>query len=448
MSANWEPYRPIRDEPWDVRRVAHLHRCAGFAATYEQIQRDLRDGPDAAVSRVIEGKSPGAEPRAKFEDLSHELADAAIRSGDAERLKAWWLFRMLFTPDPLAERLTLMWHNHFATSNAKVDDLAAMHRQNETFRKLGRSRFGELLRAILRDPALLVWLDAPANRKGKTNENLGRELLELFTLGAGHFSEDDVKQTARALTGLSASENGFRFVAEWHDAGTKTILGTTKAFDPDSLCDLLLAHPATAHRVAWRICTTFLGQNVASDADISALAEGLRDHDPDIGWAVQTVVRSRLFFSETNLGAQVIGPPEFLVGTARALGMFDPPPSTLLLADWSRRLGQDLFYPPNVGGWAGGTAWLTTHAVLSRANFGAALLHGQVSATGAAPDLSAIAQRAGIAASVSAALPVFNDLLACGQLSDAQLKSIADRAGDSLTDAVAMLLATPEAQLA
>src|SRR5207247_582229 len=140
------------------------------------------------------------------------------------RLKAWWFYRMMFGPDPLGEKLTMMWHNHFATGLAKVQDLAAMRRQNDRFRKLAHAKFGELLNAAVREPALLIYLDAPANRKGHPNENLARELMELFTLGVGNYSEADVKEAARALTGWTVNEGQFIEVAERHDSGMKTIL--------------------------------------------------------------------------------------------------------------------------------------------------------------------------------------------------------------------------------
>ena len=185
--------------PWDLRRVVHLHRRAGFAATWDELQRDLKDGPEA-VDRPAAGRArpdPAAFPM-DFAAFADRLADLALAAPEPNRLKGWWVYRMLFGPDPLTERLTLMWHDHFATSNLKVNDLSLMRRQNETFRSLCRAPFGRLLHAMLRDPALLVWLDAQENTKGHPNENLARELMELFTLGIGHYSEDDVKQAARA----------------------------------------------------------------------------------------------------------------------------------------------------------------------------------------------------------------------------------------------------------
>src|SRR5947209_19198192 len=162
-SSPWAPYVPAKEMPWDLRRVVHLHRRAGFAATWDEAQRDLKDGPARSIDRRLGGqaRSQGVPP--DFDSFVAALADNA---GEAGRLKAWWVYRMLFGPDPLGERLALLWHNHFATSNLKVESLPLMRRQNELFRKLGRGPFGELLRAVVHDPAMLVWLDAPSNRKG------------------------------------------------------------------------------------------------------------------------------------------------------------------------------------------------------------------------------------------------------------------------------------------
>src|SRR5271163_3995599 len=145
----WARYEATAEAPWDLRRVVHLHRRAGFAATWAEIQRDLKDGPEASINRVLAGTSRMGGVPEEFESTSTLLADAAVASGDFNRLKAWWIYRMLGSPDPLGERLTLMWHDHFATAQSKVEDLALMRRQNDTFRKLARSPFGELLGASI-----------------------------------------------------------------------------------------------------------------------------------------------------------------------------------------------------------------------------------------------------------------------------------------------------------
>jgi uncharacterized protein (DUF1800 family) len=373
----WAPYVPDEAVPWNLRRVVHLHRRAGFGATWTEIRRDLNGGPAASIDRLLEGKSRSCGVPAAFAAFADRLAELALAAPDAIRLKGWWVHRMFFGPDPLAERLTLMWHDHFATSNLKVNDFALMRRQNETLRSLGRGPFGRLLHAMLRDPALLFWLDAPDNTKGHPNENLARELLELFTLGVGHYSEVDVKQVARALTGWKLVGNEGRLIPARHDPGIKTILGRDGVFDADGLAGLLLENPATSRRLAWRLCRELFGEGVVDERAIDALAAGLRAHDLDIGWGVATVLRSRLFFGSANLGRRIASPIEFAVGAVRGLEMFDPAPSTPVLADWCGRLGQELFYPPNVGGWAGGRAWITTRSAIGRANLSAALIGGE-----------------------------------------------------------------------
>jgi hypothetical protein len=388
----WAPYEPDERAPWNLQRVVHLHARAGFAATWDEIQRDLKDGPAASIDRLLSGQSRNRALSEKFERETAALAAAAFGSGDTTpaggyairaggpgTLKAWWIYRMLFTPDPLGERLTLLWHNHFATSFEKVFDVTGMRRQNELFRKHARAPFGELLNAVMRDRALLVYLDAPANRKGHPNENLARELMELFTLGIGHYTEDDVKEAARALTGWTVTSSGFREIPDEHDAGEKTILGQKGPWKGADLLRILLSHPATAERLADRICDLLMGEN-ATAAGVKTLAEGMRRNHLDVGWAAATVLRSRAFFAEGNLRKQVRGPVEYVVGAVRALEMLDNPPSTAVLADWCYRLGQDLFFPPNVGGWPGGRAWLGTATVIARANYAAALASGELCA--------------------------------------------------------------------
>jgi uncharacterized protein (DUF1800 family) len=185
-AGDWAPYRPTPESPWDLRRVVHLHRRMGFAVTGEEQRRDLEAGPEASVDPLLAGRMAPAGAAAEFKRVSATISEAAVDSRNPDCLKAWWIFRMLLRPDPLGERLTRMWHNHFATGTQKVDDLAAMRWQNDLVRRHARAPFGELLNAAVRDLALLNWLDAPVNRNGHPNENLARELMELFTLGIGH----------------------------------------------------------------------------------------------------------------------------------------------------------------------------------------------------------------------------------------------------------------------
>jgi uncharacterized protein (DUF1800 family) len=454
--SRWSAYRPSPSAPWDLARAWTLRRRAGFAATWDELQRDLESGLDAAVDRVLDGTGRIQGMIAEFATTADLLGDSAARAGDIRRLQAWWLYRMLFTPDPLTERLALVWHNHFATSQLKVDDVDAMRRQNETFRRHARGPFGDLLRAMLRDSALLVWLDAPSNRKGKPNENLARELMELFTLGVGQFSERDVKEVARALTGRNVVHGRYAVRPDWHDDTPKTILGRTDRFDGDQVADLLLQHPATARRLAWRLCQTFLGESVADESAVSELAERLRADGQHVGRAVEMILRSELFFSKRNLHAQVSEPVPFVIGTVRSLERFDPPPSTLLLAEWTGRVGQELFFPPNVGGWPGGRNWLSGRSVVARANYAAALVGGRLNAGSAAdiPDLRTLAARHRRGKDSGDALRFFGELVLGNSIEADTCRVILEKSAaewgsdpERFNRGVALLLSRPEAQL-
>ncbi len=451
----WVPYRPGAEAPWDLRRVAHLHRRAGFAATWDELQRDLKDGPGPSIDRLLGGNARGEGVPGDFARIASSLGDQAVELRDPARLKAWWAYRMYWGPDPLGERLTLLWHNHFATSNDKVNDVAAMRRQNDLFRRHGRGPFGELLKAVVHDSALLVWLDAPANRKGRPNENLARELMELFTLGVGRYTEDDVKEAARALTGWKVAQGAFRDWAPDHDGGDKTVLGRKGRWNGDDLVRILLEHPATSRRLAWRICRWLMGETAVDAAALDALAGGLRARDLDVGWAVETVLRSRAFFAGANLGSRVLGPVEYLVGVARALERFDPPPSSLLLAEWSARLGQDLFYPPNVGGWPGGRDWLTTQAIVGRANYAAALVAGEVSGRQVPLDGIALTRRHGRGRDLEDLLTFSAELLTGAPPEAGWRKRVLTALGpkarltpDTARAGIALVLASPEVQMA
>lgn len=448
----WAPCAPDKQAPWDLRRVVHLHRRTGFAATWDELQRDLKDGPGKSIDRLLHGQARDCVPD-NFRTVADQLAERV--GANPAQLKAWWAYRMYAGPDPLGERLTLLWHNHFATSHDKVDDTAVMHRQNEVFRQHGRGPFGDLLKAVVHDPALLIWLDAPANRKGNPNENLGRELMELFTLGVGHYTEADVKEAARALTGWKIGQAVFRNWAPDHDDGEKTILGQKGHWTGDDLVRMLLEHPATSKRLAWRICEWLMGEKVVDASVIGALAAGLRAHDLDIGWAVETVLRSQAFFVEKNLGNRVLGPVEFLIGVPRALECFDPPPSSLVLGEWTERLGQQLFYPPNVGGWPGGREWLTTQGIVGRANYVAALVEGRLWTRPVPVDGLALAQRHERGRDLDDILTFYAELLTgappdaawrqrllAGLGPKAKLEPGTVRAG------IALIAASPEAQLA
>ncbi len=327
-----------------------------------------------------------------------------------------------------------------------------MRRQNETHRRLARARFGELLAAAIREPALLVYLDATANRKGRPNENLARELMELFTLGIGQYTESDVKAAARALTGWAFKDGELRELAAEHDDGEKTILGKTGRWSGSQLVAMLADRPATAHRLASRLCGLFMGENAVDAPAVNALAVGLRDHHLDIGWGVETILRSRAFFASANIRTRVLGPAEFVIGACRTLLPLDPPPSTLALAGWIRQLGQDLLNPPNVGGWPEGREWLTGRSIIARTKFAAALVDGRSIGLPGPIDASAMARAQGRTISTDAIADAASLLLHGSSLSLPERRRLAamfaNQTPDSMRQAVASVVASSESQLA
>ena len=217
----WEPYRPSARAPWDARRVGHLYRREAFEATWAELEAGVRDGPERVISRLLDG-GPGLE---EFDGRMAPLARSIARANNGAQARAWWLTRMLYSPHPLQEKLTLFWHNHFATSNAKVRSAHAMLGQYELMHRHALGSFRELLQEMSKDPAMMVWLDTALSTKGMPNENYARELMELFSLGIGHYTEQDIREAARAFTGwrLEAGRSVFR--AAEHDDGEKNVLG-------------------------------------------------------------------------------------------------------------------------------------------------------------------------------------------------------------------------------
>ena len=384
----WKPFRPSDESPWNLPRVWMLHRRTGFAATWDELQRDLSDGLEKSVQRILNGQTRMMGIRDSFEKTSEILSEAALASNRIERLRAWWVFRMCFGSHPLVEYMAVVWHNHFATSNRTIQNLRLMFNQNQIFRELGLGPFPELLVRAVKDPTMLIWLNADDNRESEPNENLGRELLELFSIGVGNYGENDVKEAARALTGWTVMNNEFRYRHYWHDEYEKTVLGKTGNWSGDDVLKIVCDHPATAYRVCWRLCDALFGENVVATDAIEKLAIGLRNHQLDVSWALRTILSSQLFYSDKNMRSRISDPENFVIGNVRMLEYFDPPPSTLALGGWISQLGRRLFDPPNVGGWDGGRLWLNVRTVVARSNFVHALLRGQLNSRNQAPRLS------------------------------------------------------------
>ena len=361
----WAPYEPHRDGPFTRRRAAHLYRRAGFGATPAEVDEAVKLGPAAAVERLCRpARTQAAE---LFERTLDALAARAAAAGNAQQLPAWWLYRMRGTPDPLLEKLTLFWHGHFATSAAKVENKRLMLAQNELLRRHARGPFGDTVRAVSRDPAMLVYLDSTTSRRIRPNENYARELLELFCLGAGNYTEHDIRELARAFTGREVRAGQFAFNPVQHDTGTKTLLGRSGNYDGDAAVGVILDHPAAPRFIARKLIRFFaFDEPSPPDPLVEPLAGHLRDNGSHIGSAVELLLRSNLFFSEHSIGRKVRSPVELCVGLLRALGATT---NLLNAADGLSELGQLPFFPANVKGWDGGRAWINSSTLLGRANF-------------------------------------------------------------------------------
>jgi uncharacterized protein (DUF1800 family) len=369
----WAAYEPTSADPWDLRKVAHLHRRADFGATWAELDRDLKAGPAASVERLLQPRPLTAQETV----ILGSLREGVLDSRDGERLKAWWLYRILYGPDPLREKLTLFWHGHFATSNRKVQSVALMLRQNELLRRHALGDVATLLKEISADGAMLVWLDGANSKKEKANENYAREFLELFTLGAGDYRETDVREAARAFTGWhrertndSRGDDAFPLEPAESDTGGKMFLGQTGAWQSADIIRITLEQPAAARFLCRKLYRWFVSDSDEPGEELlGPLAEGLRRERYSLRHVVGVILRSRHFYAGANHRQRIAGPVEFAAGLLRVLEAPRADVSLLALAAACERQGQDLFYPPNVKGWDGGRSWLTSTTILERGNW-------------------------------------------------------------------------------
>lgn len=369
-------------EDWNLKWAAHLYRRGAFGAPPMEAKLPAWDALQAAVKQgrehCVEELLRGAEGSDTFNELLDPLGSQIAGSANARfggpqvaKLIGWWLYRMLHTPHPLLERLTLFWHGHFATSLDKVAQPELMFEQNVTLRRHALGKFGPLVQAISRDPAMLVWLDSNRNIKGKPNENFARELMELFTLGVGNYKETDVREVARAFTGWGTNSGEFVVSADLHDDVPKTVLGRTGNFDGADVLRILLEQPAAPRLIAGKLYRQFVSETMPPGRLLDPLAAELRKMDFDIAAALRMIFHSRLFNSQHAYRQCIKSPVEYVVSLVRA---FDGQPPMEQLAGAMEGLGQMLFQPPNVKGWDGGTAWLNSATLLARHNLAWKLL--------------------------------------------------------------------------
>jgi uncharacterized protein (DUF1800 family) len=283
-------------------------------------------------------------------------------------LRNWWAEEMLATDQPLVERMTLFWHNHFTSSFAKVRYAPSLYRQNELFRREAFGNFARLLKAVARDPAMLIYLDGARSVARQPNENFARELLELFTLGEGHYSEADIKNAARAFTGWSIDRETGAFVdrVQQRDDGEKTFLGQTGRFTGDDIVAIPLRHPRTAELVCEKLWREFVSL-IPDQAETKRLAAILRTGGYEMKPVLRAMFLSPTFRDPDNRGTLLKSPVDLVVGSVHLLGL--PVPEKTQLVRMMQGLGQILFDPPNVKGWAGGERWITTYTLPLRQQF-------------------------------------------------------------------------------
>jgi len=408
MPSGLEPFSPSSEDLWDVAKAGHLLRRAGFGPLPSEIARAVQIGPDRAVDALFSFPADAPPPpafgeirpaEARVDEMLREFARTNTKPKDSPELRAayeevhraherglvaltsWWFDRMAKTPAPLQEKLTLFWHGHFTTSAGDVHDAIAMHDQNQLFRLHAAGNFPRLLDGVARDPAMLRYLNNDANRKGHPNENWARELMELFTMGIGHYTEPDIRESARAWTGWTLRDyrtfedrRNFAFKPPLHDDGPKTFLGQTGNLDGTDVMRIILANPATPRWIAAKLAKFFVSPTPDSDL-VDAMAQKLVASGYEIAPVLRALFRSRAFYRPEVVHAQIKSPVEFVVGAVRHLGIADP--DWLRLGFLAGAAGQRLFYPPTVKGWDGGKAWINAATVFGRANLAGALLSGK-----------------------------------------------------------------------
>jgi hypothetical protein len=383
----WEPFQPSDKEPWNAPRVGHLYRRAGFGANWAELEAGLKAGPEKAVDALLKG-GPGQD---KFDQETAPLAESLARANNGQSLRAWWLYRMLYTPHPLQEKLTLFWHNHFATSNAKVQSARFMLGQYELMRKHALGNFADLLQGMSKDAAMLIWLDGRASKKGNPNENYAREVMELFSLGIGHYTETDIREAARAFTGWDVAGEEVVFREGDYDDGEKTVLGQSGKFKGSDVVRICLEQKSAPYFITRKLFSFLVSETATpSEALLTPLAEQFKKSGYDFGGLVRTVLRSNLFFSPVVYRTRIKSPVEFSLGIVRAL---EGHLGTTALAAALESLGQNLFFPPNVKGWDGGEAWLNGQTLLYRQNLSLALTSTEDPRFGRRTDPAALARK-------------------------------------------------------
>jgi uncharacterized protein (DUF1800 family) len=359
--------------------LAHLYRRAGFGGRPDEIDAAVATGYGATVERLLDRSQPDPGASAitpppltttftrPSSDPTTAMAMARSLADEGRALRLWWLQRMAATSSPLPEKLTLLWHGHFATSLQKVRFPKLMYDQNQIFRTMGAGTFASLTQAVAKDPAMLIWLDASTDKKSHPNENFARELMELFTLGIGNYSEEDVREAARCFTGwvFDRQTGGFALQVRQHDDGLKTVLGRTGNLTGEDVIDLVTHSPIGIRYIAAKLWSHLAYPVKPSDPVVSDIAAG-STADLDLTALLRAIFLHPQFTSDAATTGLIKQPIEYVVGSLRALHL---PVDQPVVVNALEEMGQVPFAPPSVGGWPQNAYWLSTAATLARLRF-------------------------------------------------------------------------------
>ena len=405
--------KALKPDRFGYAQARHLLWRAGFGGTPTQVQTLVDWGPERSVDHLLDAeipfradapdafdaeimRPPTDEERAQYRAALERRDENTLARFRAERqrrqvrdraqmreIQSWWLTRLIESPRPLEEKMTLFWHGHFATGYRTIEDSYHMYAQNRLFRRYALGNFGDLLFRVIRDPAMLAYLDNNDSRKGQPNENLARELMELFTLGVGNYTERDIKEGARALTGYTFEHNRFVFREDDHDGGSKSILGTQGTLDGDGFVTAILGQRACSRFIAWKLYRFFVGRTPYAESErdppvrrfIGELGDAMLASRYDMRPVLRHLLLSEHFYGPRVIGELIKSPAELVVGAVRSL--HTPVRDLSILLDAMDLMGQDLFQPPSVKGWDGGRSWINTSTLYVRQNILSFLLTGR-----------------------------------------------------------------------
>jgi uncharacterized protein (DUF1800 family) len=389
---------PLSPSDWTREHAAHLLRRAGFGSSPEELDHWHGLGLKKAVNTLIEwqdqpayGKPPEWTSENSLKEFTDKMKEVRklpeverkekrkelirTRVRQSRELKSWWLDRMIHSPRPLEEKMTLFWHGHFVSSATKVKNGRLLWQQQELFRKLGNKNFQDLAVAIGRDPAMLIYLDGNDSKKSAPNENYARELMELFTLGEGHYTEEDIQEAARAFTGwkvrrLSEEANFYKFA---HDDGRKQFLGQAGKFNDEDIVEIILQDPRCGQFIGAKLWK-FFASDIPNEPMAAYIGRTLKQNNYEMAPVLERLFTSREFYSPDIIGKNIKSPADWLAGMVRSLPLHHFPEK--LGPQILKQMGQDLFDPPSVKGWDGGRNWINTTTLLLRVNVAKMLVYG------------------------------------------------------------------------